>query len=76
VTCVTHGLTIRWRSATVPVYYRDASAVTARGDGIPRWGDYITVRPSAADARRFAGFGYYTDNTALQRPFYLSYGRP
>ena len=61
------------------VYFRDASAATPGADSEPRWGDYITVRPSAADPRRFAAFGYFTGKSgasAVQRPFYLSYGRP
>lgn len=58
------------------VYFRDASDATPGADSEPRWGDYITARPSVADARRFAAFGYYVSKTDGQRPFYLSYGRP
>jgi hypothetical protein len=61
------------------VYFRDGSTATAGADTEPRWGDYITVRPSATDARRFAAFGYFTKaitGGASQRPFYLAYGRP
>jgi hypothetical protein len=67
------------------VYFRDTS--TATGKGVPpgstvleaRWGDYITVRRSTVDSRRFAAFGYFTvknDPNGDQRPYYLSYGRP
>lgn len=61
------------------VYFRDVSTATAGASTEARWGDYITVRPSAADSRRFAAFGYYTDGVGSgyqQRPFHLSYGRP
>jgi hypothetical protein len=58
------------------VYYRDRSSSTAGASTEPRWGDYITVRPSSEDRRRFAAFGYYTAAGELQQPFYLSYGRP
>jgi hypothetical protein len=61
------------------VYYRDTSTATPGAGSEPRWGDYITVRPSAANRRRYAAFGYYADGptaAAVQRPFYLSYGRP
>jgi hypothetical protein len=61
------------------VYFRDKSTSTAGAATEARWGDYITVRPSSADRRRFAAFGYYTDgvgNSYQQRPFHLSYGRP
>lgn len=61
------------------VYFRDVSTSTAGASSEARWGDYITVRPSTVNDRRFAAFGYYTDgvgNSYNQRPFYLSYGRP
>lgn len=61
------------------VYFRDTSTSTAGASSEARWGDYITVRPSTVDPRRFAAFGYYTDgvgNAYQQRPFHLSYGRP
>lgn len=61
------------------VYFRDNSTATPGAGSEPRWGDYLTVRPSASDPRRFAAFGYFTKKTgsaASQRPFYLSYGRP
>ncbi len=61
------------------VYFRDSSTATPGAGSEPRWGDYITVRPSATDPRRFASFGYFTKKSgggASQRPFYLSYGRP
>jgi hypothetical protein len=61
------------------VYYHDTSTSTAGASSEARWGDYITVRPSTVDPRRFAAFGYYTDgvgNAYQQRPFHLSYGRP
>jgi hypothetical protein len=61
------------------VYYRDTSTATAFGNGLPRWGDYITVRPPGVEQRNFAAFGYYTEKTPAgpaQRPFHLAYGRP
>jgi len=61
------------------VYYRDVSTSTAGASTEARWGDYITVRPSNMDIRRFAAFGYYTAGKGAayqQQPFYLSYGRP
>jgi hypothetical protein len=61
------------------VYFRDDSTATPGAGSEPRWGDYITVRPSVTDPRRFAAFGYFTKKSgtgASQRPFYLSYGRP
>lgn len=61
------------------VYYRDTSTATPGAGSEPRWGDYLTVRPSASDDRRYSAFGYYADGpttAAVQRPFYLSYGRP
>jgi hypothetical protein len=61
------------------VYFRDTSTATARGRSGPRWGDYITVRPSARAGNRFSAFGYFTKKSgggASQRPFYLEYGRP
>jgi hypothetical protein len=61
------------------VYFRDDSTATAGAGSEPRWGDYITVRPSTIDSRRFAAFGYFTKKSgggADQQPFYLSYGRP
>ena len=61
------------------VYFRDGSSATPGADSEPRWGDYITVRPSSSEARRFSAFGYYVKrqgSNAIQRPFYLSYGRP
>jgi hypothetical protein len=61
------------------VYFRDGSTATAGAGSEPRWGDYITVRPSVIDKRRFAAFGYFTKKSgggASQQPFYLSYGRP
>jgi hypothetical protein len=61
------------------VYYQDDSDATAMGNGIPRWGDYITVRPSVTAADRFAAFGYFTKKTttgAFQTPYYLVFGRP
>jgi hypothetical protein len=61
------------------VYFRDSSTATPGAGSEPRFGDYLTVRPSVADARRFSAFGYYVKKSgggASQRPFYLSYGRP
>ena len=62
------------------VYFRDDSTATSIGkDGEPRWGDYITVRPSARDSSRFSACGYFTKDTgdgASDCPFYLEYGRP
>jgi hypothetical protein len=65
------------------VYFRDTSTATAGVlDGEPRWGDYITVRPSVNDDSRFAAFGYFTlkagpgESHENQRPYFLSYGRP
>ena len=58
------------------VYFRDSSASTAGAGSEPRWGDYITVRPSDADARRFSAFGYFTAAGEVQTPYFLSYGRP
>jgi hypothetical protein len=61
------------------VYFRDGSSATPGADSEPRWGDYITVRPSSSEAQRFSAFGYYVKrqgSNAIQRPFYLSYGRP
>jgi hypothetical protein len=61
------------------VHYRDKSTATPGAGSEPRWGDYLTVRPSARDSRRFAAFGYFTKkvgSAASQRPFFLSYGRP
>ncbi len=61
------------------VYFRDNSTATAGAGSEPRWGDYITVRPSVTDDRRFSAFGYFTKKNgggADQEPFYLSYGRP
>jgi hypothetical protein len=61
------------------VYFRDTSTATAGASTEARWGDYITVRPSNADLRRFAAFGYYTSGKGdgyQQRPFHLKYGRP
>jgi hypothetical protein len=61
------------------VYYSDTSDTTAKGNGIARWGDYITVRPSLINQGKFAGFGYFTKKTssgAFQTPYYLQYGRP
>jgi len=62
------------------VYYRDTSDTTAQGNGIPRWGDYITVRPSLITPDKFAAFGYFTKKTTgggnFQTPYYLQYGRP
>ena len=61
------------------VYFRDDSTATPGADSEPRWGDYLTVRRSASDPRRFSAFGYYAESNgsgATQRPFYLSYGRP
>ena len=60
-------------------YFRDGSSATPGADSEPRWGDYITVRPSSSETRRFSAFGYYVerqDSNAIQRPFYLLYGRP
>jgi hypothetical protein len=60
------------------VYFRDGSSATPGADSEPRWGDYLTVRPSS-DIRRYSAFGYYVErqgSNAVQRPFYLSYGRP
>jgi hypothetical protein len=37
------------------VYFRDTSTATAGAASEPRWGDYITVRPSVIDRRRFRG---------------------
>ena len=61
------------------VYFRDTSTATAGAASEPRWGDYITVRPSVLDKRRFAAFGYFTVKSGAgesQRPYFLSYGRP
>jgi hypothetical protein len=61
------------------VYYSDTSDTTAQGNGIARWGDYITVRPSFINQGKFAAFGYFTKKTsggAFQTPYYLQYGRP
>jgi hypothetical protein len=66
------------------VYFRDSSTATpsgknGAGDTEFRWGDYITVRPSARDRSRFSAFGYFSKKVgtgASQRPFYLEYGRP
>src|SRR5262249_16689161 len=61
------------------VYFRDTSNATAGAPSDARWGDYITVRPSQADARRFSAFGYFVSKPpsgAVQQCFYLSYGRP
>jgi hypothetical protein len=61
------------------VYFRDNSTATPGAGSEPRWGDYITVRPSARDSSRFSAFGYFTKKSgggASQRPFYLEYGRP
>jgi hypothetical protein len=61
------------------VYYRDSSTATPGAGSEPRWGDYITVRPSARDSSRFSAFGYFRKKSgvgASQRPFYLEYGRP
>jgi hypothetical protein len=61
------------------VYFRDVSRATPGADAEPRWGDYLTVRPSAADPARYSAFGYFVDKVdgaAVQQPFYLSYGRP
>jgi len=62
------------------VYYRDTSDTTAQGNGIPRWGDYITVRPSLITQDKFAAFGYFTKKKSgggnFQTPYYLQYGRP
>ncbi|MDN4614143.1 hypothetical protein P5G50_06720 [Leifsonia sp. F6_8S_P_1B] len=62
------------------VYFRDTSTATAGAGSEPRWGDYITVRPSVRDGRRFAAFGYFTVKASgggeTQSPYFLSYGRP
>lgn len=64
------------------VYYQDRSDATAIVNGEPRWGDYITVRPSdSTGGQQFAGFGYFTKKTStptgfFQTPYYLVYGRP
>jgi len=66
------------------VYFRDSSTATpsgknGAGDTEFRWGDYITVRPTVRDRRRFSAFGYFSKKVgtgASQRPFYLEYGRP
>lgn len=61
------------------VYFRDTSTATAGAASEPRWGDYITVRPSVADERRFAAFGYFTLKSGtgeMQKPYFLSYGHP
>jgi hypothetical protein len=61
------------------VYFRDTSTATPDATKEPRWGDYLTVRPSVFEQGRYAAFGYYADgptNAAVQRPFYLNYGRP
>jgi hypothetical protein len=58
------------------VYYRDRSAATPGAGSEPRWGDYITVRPSESDPRRYSAFGYFVAAGEVQQPFYLSYGRP
>jgi hypothetical protein len=61
------------------VYFRDKSTATPGAGSEPRWGDYVTVRPSARDGSRFSAFGYFTKQSgsgASQRPFYLEYGRP
>lgn len=61
------------------VYFRDGSTATPGAGSEPRWGDYLTVRPSARDGSRFSAFGYFVKKAgtgASQRPFYLEYGRP
>lgn len=63
------------------VYFRDKSTATAfdKSKAEARWGDYITVRPSARHGDRFAACGYFTrksGGSGSQRPFYLEYGRP
>lgn len=61
------------------LYFRDTSTATAGAATEPRWGDYITVRPSVVDNRRFAAFGYFTVKSGTgetQKPYFLSYGRP
>jgi hypothetical protein len=65
------------------VYYQDnsdATAVESGPDGVPRWGDYITVRPTVKASDRFAAFGYFTKKQSgggvFQTPYYLVYGRP
>ena len=61
------------------VYFRDTSTATAGAAAEPRWGDYITVRPSVFNNRRFAAFGYFTVIAGAgetQKPYFLSYGRP
>jgi hypothetical protein len=65
------------------VYYQDNSDATAMesgAGGVARWGDYITVRPSAKATDRFSAFGYFTKKqaggTAFQTPYYLVFGRP
>lgn len=62
------------------VYFRDGSTATPGADiDDPRFGDYLTVRPSTADSRRYAAFGYFVEkvgSSAVQRPYFLSYGRP
>jgi hypothetical protein len=67
------------------VYFRDSSTATPEGKNKktgkfePRWGDYLTVRPSARDNSRFSAFGYFSKKagtSASQRPYYLEYGRP
>ena len=61
------------------IYYRDTSDTTAVGDGVARWRDYVTVRPSLIGGGKFAAFGYFTKKTSggsFQTPYYLQYGRP
>ncbi len=66
------------------VYFRDRSTATPQakkdnGELEARWGDYVTVRPSARDRSRFSAFGYFSKKVgtgASQRPYYLEYGRP
>ncbi len=61
------------------VYFRDVSTATPGATSQPRWGDYLTVRPSTTDQSHYAAFGYYADgptSAAVQRPFFLNYGRP
>ncbi|MEX3969733.1 hypothetical protein [Paraburkholderia caribensis] len=56
------------------VWYQNASDTA-----LPRWGDYVTVRPCRRNANWFAGFGYYTLNDAsigaYQEPYCVMFAR-
>ena len=57
------------------VWYRDDSTWTHT-----RWGDYVTIRRAAPEARMFAGFGFVTIDTTTGAghrcdPYYVLFGR-